>query len=94
MQKLIGCILIIFAGAGMGWMKGMELKKHLSEVEKVRQMFLMLRSEIKHIKSPLPEAFRHIGKRMGGVYEMAYGFVRGNGTKIRSDFYGIVVEIH
>ena len=69
MQKLIGCILIIFASSGIGWMKGMELKKHLSEVEKVRQMFLMLRSEIKHIKSPLPEAFRHIGKRMGGVYE-------------------------
>lgn len=69
MHKLIGCILIIFASSGLGWMKGAELKKHLTEVEKIRQMFLMLRSEIKHIKSPLPEAFRHIGKRMGGVYE-------------------------
>lgn len=69
MLKLIGCVLIIFASSGMGYLKGMELKKHLVEVEKMRQMFLMLRSEIRHIKSPLPEAFRHIGKRMGGVYE-------------------------
>lgn len=69
MQKFIGCILVIFASSGMGWLKGIELKKHLLELEKIRQMFLMLRSEIKHIKSPLPEAFRHIGKRMGGIYE-------------------------
>ena len=67
MLKLIGCVLIIFASSGMGYLKGMELKKHLVEVEKMRQMFLMLRSEIRHIKSPLPEAFRHIGKRMGGI---------------------------
>ncbi|WP_461812430.1 stage III sporulation protein AB [Faecalimonas sp.] len=68
MQKLFGCILIVFASSAMGWSKGIELKKHLVEVENMRKMFLMLRSEIAYIKSPLPEAFRHIGKRMGGIF--------------------------
>ena len=31
MQKIIGCILIITAGSGMGWLKALELQKHLEE---------------------------------------------------------------
>lgn len=68
MRKFIGCILIVLAGSGMGYFKGVELQQHLSEIEEIRQLFLMLRSEIKYIKAPLGEAFYQIGRRMDGIY--------------------------
>lgn len=69
MQKFIGCVLIVLASSGMGYFRGMELQQHLSEIEGIRQLFLMLRSEIKYTKAPLGEAFYHIGRRMDGIYK-------------------------
>ena len=68
MQKIIGCILIIAAGSGMGWLKALELQKHLEEVQRLRELFLMLRSEIRYTKAPLQEAFYHMGKRTEDIY--------------------------
>lgn len=68
MQKLMGCILIIAAGSGFGFLKGMDLQRYLSEIQQLRQMFLMLKSEIKYTKAPLGEAFANIGRRIPGNY--------------------------
>lgn len=68
MQKIIGSILILIASTGIGVLKGMDLKKHLKELQSLKQIFLMLRSEIKCTKTPLGEAFSHIGRRMEGIY--------------------------
>lgn len=65
MLKLTGAMLIVFATTGMGIAKGRELQMYLKELEQLRQVFLMLKSEIKYTKSPLGEAFFHIGKRIG-----------------------------
>lgn len=68
MQKIVGSILIITASTGIGLLKGMDLQKYLGDLQCLRELFLMLRSEIKYTKAPLGEAFTHIGKRLGGEY--------------------------
>lgn len=68
MQKLIGCVLVITASSGIGYLKGLDLQKHLEALGELRQIFLMLKSEIKYTKTPLGEAFYHIGKRMKNQY--------------------------
>lgn len=69
MYKMVGCILIITACSGIGYLKGLDIQKHLTEIKTLRQLFLMLRSEIKYKKAPLGEAFWNIGRRMEGKYE-------------------------
>lgn len=68
MQKIIGSILIIASSTGIGILKGMDMQKYLKELQVLKQLLLMLRSEIKYTKSPLGEAFFHIGKRMEDVF--------------------------
>lgn len=68
MLKMSGCILIIVSCAGIGYVKAMELQKHFADLQMLRQLFLMLRSEIKCTKAPLGEAFWHISRRMSGSY--------------------------
>lgn len=42
------------------------MKKYLKELQCIRQIMIMLRSEIKYTKVPLGEAFYHIGRRTKG----------------------------
>lgn len=97
MQKFIGCILIVLAGSGMGYFKGVALQQHISEMEEIRQLFLMLRSEIKYTKTPLGEAFYHIGRRMDGVYgtwlkELSGKLEEKSGAVFREVWSGTIEE--
>lgn len=69
MLKLIGVLLILLSGAGMGFKKGAELSKELAELQELRRIFLMLRSEIEYTKAPLGEAFYQISRRTSGIYQ-------------------------
>ena len=68
MLKFTGCILIVVASSVMGYMRGLDIQRHLEDVQTIRQLFLMLKSEIKYAKTPFAEAFYHIGRRMEGQY--------------------------
>lgn len=68
MQKIIGSILIVAASSGIGILKGMELQGHLKDLQCLKRMILMLRSEIKYTKAPLGEAFFRIGRRIKGSF--------------------------
>lgn len=69
MQKLIGIICIITASAGMGYRRGIELTRELSELQEIRKIFLMLRSEVEYAQSPMDDAFYQIGERLSGHYQ-------------------------
>ncbi|MBQ8802437.1 MAG: stage III sporulation protein AB [Tyzzerella sp.] len=66
MQKLIGCVLVFFACSGMGICKGLELKSHLKELEELKQLFVLLKSELQYTRAPFAEVFRKIGKKTQG----------------------------
>lgn len=63
MLKAAGCILILAASAGFGFLSGRELKQRLEELKYLKKLLLILRGEIKYTKAPFPEAFRNISKR-------------------------------
>lgn len=67
-MKLIGVCCIIAACGGMGFGKGAELSMELSELQELRKIFFMLRSEVDYTKAPLGEAFDHISGRTEGNY--------------------------
>lgn len=69
MQKLIGVVLIVASSTGMGYLKGVNLSKNLMEMQEIRRIFLMLRSEVAYTKSPFGEAFYRIAERTYGKYK-------------------------
>lgn len=79
MVKIVGAALVIIACGAMGIVKSQELKQRQKELYLVKRMLLLLRGEIKYSRTPLPEAFINIGKRMGG--ELG-GFLTGVGEQL------------
>lgn len=68
MHKWLGSILIITACSGIGLCKGQEMQWHLKELEQIKQLFYLLRSELQYTKAPLAEVFERIGRKTGGKY--------------------------
>lgn len=79
MVKIIGAALVIIACGAMGMVKSQEIKQRQKELFLVKRMLLLLRGEIKYARTPLPEAFLNIGRRMGG--ELG-GFLSGVGEQL------------
>ncbi len=63
MYKWIGSILILASCTGLGFHKSGEMRKHLDELEELRKICLLLRSELQYTKAPFAEVFEKIGKR-------------------------------
>ncbi len=78
MLKGIGIICMIAASAGMGYKKGADLTRELSELQEIRRIFLMLRSEVEYAKSPMDDAFYQIGERLSGYYKRWLCFLAEN----------------
>lgn len=57
MQKWIGSILIMAACTGIGMGQSDELKKHLEQLEELKKLFLLLRSELGYTRAPFAEVF-------------------------------------
>lgn len=66
MQKLIGCAMVFVACSGMGICKGLELQSHLRELEELKKIFTLLKSELQYTRAPFAEVFRKIGKKTKG----------------------------
>lgn len=63
MYKWIGSILILASCAGIGFNKSREMQKHLEELEELKKLCLLLRSELQYTRAPFAEVFDKIGKR-------------------------------
>ena len=58
MLKLVGAVLIIFASAGLGYLKSRELMLHEKNLEEFLQVILCLKGEIRCGNSSLSDALR------------------------------------
>lgn len=63
-MRWVGFVLIVVATTMIGYEAGLEHQIHLDNLQILKQILQMLSSEIRYTKSPLYEAFSHIGKRM------------------------------
>ncbi len=61
MLQFIGSIFILVACTCMGISKEREMRYHLEELEEVKKMFYLLRSEFQYTRAPFAEVFEKIG---------------------------------
>ncbi len=66
--KLIGAILVVFAGTGFGACPVQKMKERIREMEALYFCLLRLKSEISHAVKPLPEAIKSAAKNGKGAY--------------------------
>lgn len=64
MLKIMGALMILASATGIGISCSMDLKKYCMELRLLKQLFYMLRGEIKYTKTPLAEAFERIAARL------------------------------
>ena len=57
MYRIVGCILVVAAGAGMGFSGSMRLSEQIRILEKLLQMVICLKGEIRCVNASLPDAF-------------------------------------
>lgn len=63
MLKAIGSILIFAACTGIGFSKSQEMQLHLNELEELKKLFYLLRSELQYTRAPFAELFEKIGQK-------------------------------
>lgn len=63
MLKLIGSILILLACSGIGFSRSHEMQRHLDELEELKKLFYLLKSELQYTRAPFAEVFEKIGKK-------------------------------
>lgn len=69
MLKIVGSIMVIAMCTTLGFEKSMELQKHLKELEELKRIFVILRSELVYSKVMFSEVFFKISKKTEGLYK-------------------------
>ena len=69
-MKTAGIILILFSGTGLGLCKSMELTTRLKILEKLAQLLLLLKGEIRCTGATLEDAFLDAAAKMPGEYRL------------------------
>ena len=62
MLKIVGCIVILASCTGLGFSKSSEMQSHLDELEELKKIFYLLKSELQYTKAPFAEVFEKIGQ--------------------------------
>ena len=63
MLKIIGSIFILTATTGIGFSKSNEMQCHLNELEELKKIFYLLKSELQYTRAPFAEVFEKIGQK-------------------------------
>lgn len=68
MLKTVGLCLIIVSGAGIGFSKSRELTLRVQALEKILQMVILLKGEIRYGNASLYDAFTGAAAKLPGEY--------------------------
>ena len=68
MLKGLGSLLILVACTGIGFGKSRELQRHLEQLEEIKRLFYLLRSELQYTRAPFAEVFEKISKKTKTAY--------------------------
>ena len=69
MLQWIGEILIVLAGCGIGFSVSKELEEHLNNLNEIKKVFHLIKSEMQYTKAPFAEIFDKVGKKMSNPYK-------------------------
>lgn len=77
MIKIIGCVVIVLASSGLGYMLGRRFKSRVKELGQIKTALQMFETEIAYSNTPLPDAFEIIYKKTGspvnGIFKSMSG---------------------
>ncbi len=90
LYKCIGCLLILVASSGIGIHYGEELKKYLNQMEELKKIFCLMKSELEYVRIPLIELFEKIELKS---QEPFCGWMKMLKEKLESREHGIFAEI-
>lgn len=65
-MKVFGALLILFSGAAIGWIYGLNLRKREKQLGEFIQFFQWLGTEVHYNTLPLPEAYAKLAGRIKG----------------------------
>ncbi len=68
MLKIIGSIFILAACTGIGFSKSSDMQCHLNELEELKKLFYLLKSELQYTRAPFAEVFEKIGQKIREPY--------------------------
>ena len=68
LPKIVGILLIIVACTGMGYSKSWEMKKQLEELETLKHIFILLKTELSYSHMTFGEIFSRIGEKIPGEF--------------------------
>lgn len=63
MIKILGCILILFASTGIGFIYSESFKKRTTQLNELQRCIYQLQNEIIYTHTPLPEAILNIAEK-------------------------------
>lgn len=63
MLKFLGCIMILAASSGIGFVYSEKFKKRTRQLEELQRCIYQLQNEIVYTHTPLPEAIEDIAKK-------------------------------
>lgn len=69
MLKLLGILCILSGSTGFGLLCAQELELRIQELQKLQEVVLLLRGEIRYVRCPLCELFFHAGASTGEPFE-------------------------
>ena len=64
--KIMGGILVVLSGGGLGFARADKWRSHRKNLEELRKMTLLLRSQILYARGTLEEALEQVGKKSDG----------------------------
>lgn len=87
MYRIVGCILVVAAGAGLGVSESIRVSERIYTLEMLLRMVICLKGEIRCGNASLPDAFYGAAGRMNGKYReflinAANRMKAGNGEKL------------
>ena len=86
MLKAAGLFLLFSGCFSLGIGKSRGLKKRLELLRELKKLLLLLSGEIRCVKTPLPEAFRKIGRKaedpFGTFFQKVAEELTGEGRKL------------
>ena len=68
MYRIVGCILVVAAGAGLGVSESIRVSERIYTLEMLLSMVICLKGEIRCGNASLPDAFYGAAGRMNGKY--------------------------
>lgn len=83
MLKLAGLLLIMAAGAGLGFSKSFELTKRAQALDTILRMMVFLKGEIRYGNASLHDAFCGAASKFSGEYASFLQEVAGRMNKKR-----------